>query len=288
MNDELSPEVYATWKNYLQSSPVSSPFSMLYISSLISLSLTVSSWFISKYIYVPMCRSLRDTEEDDERDYQLYLMKQQPYEFKYPIHEKQYQEYIEQIKENEDSEENEKQQMNTYVMECTPEGTVILNYDEEHEHFRYWSNKTIPYKYLEAVARKFVNMTGRYEWYKSKPIFYSLYEEIQNEQETETKKENESDTNNTKEDKVENEENEDKVENEDKQEEEFDVFLRSNKSTKEQDEKEKENKKEHTKLNAYRKIGLLEDFDILQQEQYRKKKNVISFKEFKMLFTHSS
>ena len=43
-----------------------------------------------------------------------------------------------------------------YVFEATPDGVVILNYDTETKSFTYWSDYTISYKYLQAVARRFV------------------------------------------------------------------------------------------------------------------------------------
>ena len=46
-----------------------------------------------------------------------------------------------------------------YVFEATPDGVVILNYDTETKSFTYWSDYTISYKYLQAVARRFVLIT---------------------------------------------------------------------------------------------------------------------------------
>jgi hypothetical protein len=45
---------------------------------------------------------------------------------------------------------------NSFVMEYTPLGNVIMKYSEEEEGYEYWSNKTIPYVYLEVVSRKYV------------------------------------------------------------------------------------------------------------------------------------
>lgn len=43
-----------------------------------------------------------------------------------------------------------------FVLEHTPVGNVILHYDLENGRFHYYSDATIPYRYLETVARKFV------------------------------------------------------------------------------------------------------------------------------------
>ena len=43
-----------------------------------------------------------------------------------------------------------------YIIEATPDGIAILNYDVENKSFNYWSDHTIQYKYLQTVARLFV------------------------------------------------------------------------------------------------------------------------------------
>lgn len=46
---------------------------------------------------------------------------------------------------------------NNFVMDYTPYGNVIMNYDKENETFIYYCDKRdISYKYLETVARKYV------------------------------------------------------------------------------------------------------------------------------------
>lgn len=44
----------------------------------------------------------------------------------------------------------------SYVMEYTPSGTVLMRYNTDNEQFEYWGSRSVPYKYLETVARKFV------------------------------------------------------------------------------------------------------------------------------------
>jgi len=46
----------------------------------------------------------------------------------------------------------------SYVMEYTPNGTVLMKYNVENEQFEYWGSRSVQYKYLETVARKFVTM----------------------------------------------------------------------------------------------------------------------------------
>lgn len=59
-----------------------------------------------------------------------------------------------------------------YVMEKTPLGNVILNYNQKNDAFHYYSDNTIPYRYLEVVARKFVKM------FNCRPLFVDMEEEL--------------------------------------------------------------------------------------------------------------
>lgn len=46
--------------------------------------------------------------------------------------------------------------MNNYVMENTPIGNAYMRYNSKRKAFEYYSNKTMPYKYLETIGRKYV------------------------------------------------------------------------------------------------------------------------------------
>ena len=45
---------------------------------------------------------------------------------------------------------------NSFVMEKTPLGNVLMYYNNSRKSFEYYSDNTIPYRYLETVARKYV------------------------------------------------------------------------------------------------------------------------------------
>jgi hypothetical protein len=62
--------------------------------------------------------------------------------------------------------------INNYVLEPTPLGNVYMRYNVEKESFEYFSNNTVPYRYLEPIGRKYV-MT-----YWCKPIFVDLEVEL--------------------------------------------------------------------------------------------------------------
>lgn len=59
-----------------------------------------------------------------------------------------------------------------YVMEYTPLGNVLMIYDKERETFKYYSDNTIPYRYLEVVGRKYAKQFG------CKLIFIDMEEEL--------------------------------------------------------------------------------------------------------------
>jgi hypothetical protein len=62
-----------------------------------------------------------------------------------------------------ESDENYKKEQ---VEEQTPSGLVRMKYDEENKRFVYWSDTTIPTRYLDTVARKYVIVFDKREWYE--------------------------------------------------------------------------------------------------------------------------
>jgi hypothetical protein len=61
---------------------------------------------------------------------------------------------------------------NCYIIEHTPLGNVLMIYDLERESFKFYSDNTIPYRYLEVVGRKYVKQFG------CRPIFVDMEEEL--------------------------------------------------------------------------------------------------------------
>ena len=45
---------------------------------------------------------------------------------------------------------------NSFIIEKTPLGNVLMYYNNNRESFEYYSDNTIPYRYLETVSRKYV------------------------------------------------------------------------------------------------------------------------------------
>ena len=46
--------------------------------------------------------------------------------------------------------------MNSFVMEYTPNGNIIMFYDFKRETFAYYADNVMPYRYLEVLGRKYV------------------------------------------------------------------------------------------------------------------------------------
>lgn len=61
---------------------------------------------------------------------------------------------------------------NCYVIEKTPLGNVLMIYDIKNETFKYYSDNTIPYRYLEVVARKYVKL------FDCRPLYIDMEEEL--------------------------------------------------------------------------------------------------------------
>lgn len=62
--------------------------------------------------------------------------------------------------------------INNYILETTPLGNIYMRYNNKKQSFEYFSNSTIPYRYLETVGRKYVMN------YWCKPLFIDLEEEL--------------------------------------------------------------------------------------------------------------
>ena len=62
--------------------------------------------------------------------------------------------------------------INNYILETTPLGNVYMRYNNKKQSFEYFSNSTIPYRYLETIGRKYVMN------YWCKPLFVDLEEEL--------------------------------------------------------------------------------------------------------------
>ena len=63
---------------------------------------------------------------------------------------------------------------NNFIMEKTPLGNVLMLYNNKRGSFEFYSDNTIPYRYLEPVSRKYVKTFG------CRPIYFDMEEELKN------------------------------------------------------------------------------------------------------------
>jgi hypothetical protein len=61
---------------------------------------------------------------------------------------------------------------NSFVMEKTPLGNVLMLYNNKRGSFEFYSDNTIPYRYLEPVSRKYVKT------FDCRPIYFDMEEEL--------------------------------------------------------------------------------------------------------------
>jgi len=85
--------------------------------------------------------------------------------------------------------------INNYVLETTPLGNVFMRYNNQKKSFEYYSNNTVPYRYLETIGRKYV-MT-----FRCKALFVDLEEELKNASDKKEKEEKEKELKELKEEK---------------------------------------------------------------------------------------
>jgi hypothetical protein len=63
--------------------------------------------------------------------------------------------------------------LNCFTMEMTPQGNVLMTYDIKKGSFKYYSDHTIPYRYLEVVARKYVKQ------FNCRPLYVYMKEDLE-------------------------------------------------------------------------------------------------------------
>lgn len=121
-------------------------------------SISITCFIVSNYLYGSYRYYKNNTSESesdtDEQEYNEIPVV--PYEKLYPLRK--------------DIEHIGNPSKNTYITEYTPNGLVFMQYNVDEEGFYYWSNHTIQFKYLETVARKYVNMMQCKDYYISREV----------------------------------------------------------------------------------------------------------------------
>jgi hypothetical protein len=224
-------------------------FPMFFLVSFIPFTILFSSWVVAKFVFLPhveMAKNEKEIEWPEEEE----IVK---YEEKYPI--------IEKNVKNEDLDTD-----NCCVCESTPDGLVFMKYNKKNEIFDWWGdNKSVSYKYLETVARKYVNSFKCSNFYIDRQK--DLKEQIEKEKE---------------------EEEREKMEDEDKKEEEVDsdddlfVKLKPNEKIK----PKKKGKRAAINGNKYKYCGKIKDFKLLKKIKKKKNKKKLDFSSWKSMLNN--
>ena len=106
-----------------------------------------------------------EEEEEEEEEEEIKVL---PYEDKYKDKLKE-KDKLSEDKLTDTFLDNLK---NSFVMETTPNGNVLMFWDNKRASFTYYSDTSIPYRYLEVVARKYVIMNNCRE------IYYIMEEQL--------------------------------------------------------------------------------------------------------------
>jgi len=161
--------------------------------------------FINKSLYSHLYDTDTDSDLDSDTDTVMpSLIENIKYEDKYVeevrnmsivlLTTKEITEAKEQLSSSSKEEEIEKHALNVrhknlkkcFVIEKTPIGNVAMLYNNEKEAFEYYSDNTIPYRFLETVCRKYIKT------YHCKELYIDMqYELKQYEEKVEEKKKRE-------------------------------------------------------------------------------------------------
>jgi len=146
------------------------------------------------------CDSDED-EEDEEDDDQQSEQIEQSEQSKIKYYEEKYMDEFRAMKDSPVSfmEEELLSLKNSIVVEYTPVGNVAMFYDSKRETFGYYSDTTIPYRFLEVVGRKyvlancckhlFVDMNEELKQYAEKKLDQEKEKEEKEKEEKEEKEE---------------------------------------------------------------------------------------------------
>ena len=121
---------------------------------------------------------IEQTEKYEDKYWDKFINMENKYSFEEEENEEQ-----EEKEEKEEQEENNVLQeeklnnnldklINNFIIEKTPLGNVIMFYNNKRKTFDYYSDNTIPYRYLETVSRKYVTT------YSCKPLYVVMNDEL--------------------------------------------------------------------------------------------------------------
>lgn len=281
--------------------------SFMIIFSMLQLSILIGTSLVAIFVYKPM-REHRRLTSIPETDLEVFFTP------KDVIYEERYN-----IKKAKNTISPDEINPNSYVMENTPQGNVLMKYDKEEEGFLYWcDNSNIKYKYLQVVARKYVIQSCCKEVYVGYEEYDNLsdssydsesFSDIDSVSETETKTETQKNSKCKSTTVTLNDENSDDIEDktfeikEDKTNEEdektkdikqtnnsvFATFKKSNKSNIPQSQTDNTSNSNHNNNNVITKNkfirkGKFSEFEFCIKPKSFEPKEAMTFSYFKQIF----
>jgi hypothetical protein len=226
-----------------------------YAIDIVNVVVTVATSFLLSCIFVSKYVKDYDEEEEEEEEEKII-----PYESKYPLPPPPY-----------NLNNNFIPDKQNFICENTPNGTVFMRYGKDDEGFDYWCNDNqIEYKYLETVARKFVNI------FNCQHLYFDREKDIKR-QKLELELKNITDNLTSKNEKIEVENNN----NDD------DVFIKAKPIKKDIKNKNKNNDIIPTNSNKFIKKGKIKELTehlLFPTGKIIKENKKFSFADYKRLF----
>ena len=119
-----------------------------------------------------------NSDEDTSDDEDNYKFKEAEERKPLPKYEDKYVDQYKKLEDVELSKDKLDSLKNSILMENTPLGNVVMFYDNSRETFTFYSDSTIPYRYLETIGRKYVVMNN------CKRLYVDMEEEIKDAKES--------------------------------------------------------------------------------------------------------
>ncbi len=267
-------------KNSTNTNEYFSLSSFLILLSILQFGVLFSSTIVALFVYKPMKEEKRLTCIP-EPDLEIYFRpKDVVYEEKYNL---------KRALKSTDTKNNDNTSFeipkNSYVMECTPNGNVLMKYDHEEGGFIYWADSnSIPYKYLQVVARKYVSQFCCKDLY----IGHEVYDIVSSSDDDFTDDDDdaniESDNESNSHD-IDSHDDDDKKEEEQQHKEQESVFATFKKSNNNNTNNKCE-KREVIRKNKYVHRGKIKDFYFFVKPNIDYENEAITFSYFKQFMNN--
>ena len=216
-----------------------------------------------------------DDDDDSKTNHEKKPNPIQKYEDKYKINK--------EIMDDELTKEKLEGLCNCFILENTPNGNALILYSHKTSSFIYYSDNSIPYKYLNTLARKYVNT------YRCTQLYINSEDELEKGKRESEKKESDAKESDAKKDQ----------EKKDKKKHIFAKFKNYNKNTtnktqqphqpqqqqQQSQQKQQSHQSQEVIANRYTYQGKIANFTFLKKPDKKliNKKLSLTFSDYKKL-----